>query len=308
MKRAVFGELDALLAVADRGSFRAAAVELGRSPSAVSHAVASLERRVGARLFHRTTRSVALSEAGRQYLARVRPALREIADAAEEVNRFRDTPRGTLRLNASVGAARRVLMPYVLEFARRYPEMHVDLVCDDRLVDIVAEGFDAGVRAAEAVPQDMVAVPCSADIRFVVVGSKRYFARRPRPAAPGDLLAHECVRLRLVSGSVVRWEFERRGEQVSVDVKGRLVLGDSDATISAALAGAGLVYASDWWVGELVASGRLVQVLEDWTPASPGLCLYYPSHRHVPAGLRAFVALVRERMKHAARARRGAAR
>ncbi|MFT3767609.1 MAG: LysR family transcriptional regulator [Minicystis sp.] len=297
MNGPVFGDLDALLAVADHGSFRAAAVQLGRSPSAVSHAVASLERRLGVRLFHRTTRSVALSEAGRQYLARVRPALREIADAGAAVDRFQDTPRGTLRINASAGAARLVLMPLVLEFVRRHPEMNVDLVCDDRMVDIVAEGFDAGVRAADTVPQDMVAVRCSPDIRYVVVGSKRYFARRPRPVVPADLLAHECVRLRLASGTVVRWEFERRGEQVTLDVRGRLILGDSDATVQAALAGAGLAHVADWSVNPLIASGRLIRVLDDWTPFWPGLCLYYPGHRHVPAGLRAFAALVRERTR-----------
>ncbi|NMO19746.1 LysR family transcriptional regulator [Pyxidicoccus fallax] len=294
MKRAGLLELNAVVAVATHRSFRAAAAEMGMSPSALSHAISTLEQRMGVRLFHRTTRSVALSEAGERFLSRVRPALRELSDAMEVVNEFRDTPTGTLRINASEGAARMVLMPYVLEFLLRYPDMQVDLVTEDRLIDIVAEGFDAGVRLAEAVPRDMIAVPCSPDVSLAVVGSPRYFKGRARPATPGDLLSHNCIRFRTKSGAIHRWEFEKRGEEVAVDVKGSLTLDHDELRLQAALKGVGLAYLSEWAVAPYVASGKLIRVLEDWTPAWPGLRLYYPGHRHVPAGLRAFVGVIRE--------------
>ncbi|MCR6630055.1 MAG: LysR family transcriptional regulator [Magnetospirillum sp.] len=287
-------ELNAVVAVATHRNFRAAATELGMSPSALSHAVAALEGRLGVRLFHRTTRSVSLSEAGEQFLERVRPALRDIAEAMEVAGDFRHTPAGTLRISASEVGARLVMAPFILDFVRRYPDMHVDLVTDGRLIDITAEGFDAGIRLAEAVPRDMVAVPCSPDQRFVVVGSSAYFGQRPRPQVPTDLLDHPCVRWRLPSGTPYRWEFERRGEKLNLDVRGPLTLDQQPLMIEAALAGLVLAYVKDWAVAGHLAAGRLVSVLDEWTAPFPGLCLYYPRHRHVPAGLRAFVALVRE--------------
>lgn len=286
-----------MVAVATHRSFRAAAAELGMSPSALSHAIASLEQRMGVRLFHRTTRSVALSEAGEQFLARVRPALRDISDAVESVNRFRDTPAGTLRINLSLGAARMVLTPLVLRFLGRYPEMHIDLVSDDRMVDIVAEGFDAGIRQIEAVPQDMIAIPCTRELCFAVVGSPAYFEGRTLPKTPGDLMSHTCIRARLPGGTPYRWEFEKHGERVNVEVAGPLTLNQWDLMVEAALQGVGLAYASEWTVADHIAAGRLVRVLDDWTPPFPGLALYYPGHRHVPAGLRAFVEVVKEVMR-----------
>lgn len=294
MNRTGLFELNALLAISTHRSFRAAARELGLSPSALSHAVATLEGRLGVRLFNRTTRSVALSEAGKEFLGKIRPALRDIADAMEAVNRFRDTPAGVLRINTSEGAAARLLAPVVLEYLRRYPDMQVDLVTEGRLVDIVAEGFDAGIRLAEAVPQDMVAVPCSPALSFAVVGSPAYFDGKALPVTPGDLLAHDCIRGRMPSGGLYRWEFERHGEALEVDVKGRLTLDNHNLMVEAALRGTGLIWTSEWSVAAHVEAGRLVRVLQDWTPASPGLCLYYPGRRHVPAGLRAFIALIRE--------------
>jgi DNA-binding transcriptional LysR family regulator len=294
MRKAGLLELNAVVAVAQHRSFRAAAAELGLSPSALSHAISTLEQRMGVRLFNRTTRSVALSEAGERFLSRVRPALREISDAMEVINEFKDKPTGTLRLNSSEGAARLVVMPLVTEFLRRYPEMQVELVTEDRLIDIVAEGFDAGVRLAEAVPQDMVAVPCSPKVSFAVVGAPRYFKGRTSPATPGDLLAHNCIRHRKRSGGYFRWEFEKRGKEVVVDVKGSLALDNDTLMLQAALKGTGLAFVSDWAAAADVAAGRLVRVLEDWTPSYPGLCLYYPGHRHVPAGLKAFIGIIRE--------------
>lgn len=294
MKRTGLSELNAVVAVAAHRSFRKAAAELDISPSALSHAIATLEQRMGLRLFNRTTRSVSLSEAGEKFLARVQPALHEITAAMEGVNDFRDTPSGTLRLNTSEGAARMILAPLVLEFLRRYPDMQVDLVSEGRLVDIVKDGFDAGFRLAEAVPLDMIAVPCSPPLRFAVVGSPAYFKGRKPPRTPHELDKHTCIRSRLPSGTLFRWEFEKNGKKLDIDVTGRLTLDNDNLRVDAALHGAGLTWTSEWSVAQHIAAGRLIRVLEDWTPPYPGLCLYYPGHRLVPAGLQAFIGVVRE--------------
>ncbi|QOZ08002.1 LysR family transcriptional regulator [Bradyrhizobium sp. CCBAU 51765] len=287
-------ELNAVAAISAHRSFRAAATELGISPSALSHAIATLEKRLGVRLINRTTRSVSLSEAGERFLARVGPALREIAGAMEDVNEFRDTPTGTLRINLKERAAHQILRPVVGKFLRRYPDMNVELVLEGRHIDIVAEGFDAGIRLAEAVPQDMVSVPCGPASRFLVVGAPDYFARNPLPRSPSDLLNHACIRRRMPGGKLYRWEFEKRGEEITMDVPGRLTL-DSDALmVEAALDGLGLAFVSDFWVAKHIADGALQAVLDDWTPPFPGLRLYYPRHRHMTAGLRAFIDLLRE--------------
>jgi DNA-binding transcriptional LysR family regulator len=294
MQRAGLFELNAVVAVSTHKSFRRAAAEVGLSPSALSHAIATLERRMGVRLFNRTTRSVSLSAAGEKFLARVRPALGEIAAAMESVNEFRDKPAGTLRINTSEAAAQMVLTPFVIEFLRRYPDMKVDIVTEARFVDIVAEGFDAGIRLAEAVPQDMIAVPCSPPLRFVVVGSPEYFSRHPQPRSPADLAGHNCIRVRYPSGALAKWEFEKEGEELSVDVAGSLTLDSHHLLVEAAVQGLGLVWTSDFAVAPELAAGRLICVMEDWTPPYPGLRLYHSGHRHVPAGLRAFIATIRE--------------
>jgi DNA-binding transcriptional LysR family regulator len=296
-------ELEAVLAVARRRSFRAAATELGMSTSALSHTVAALEARIGVRLFNRTTRSVALSEAGEQFVSGVAPALSAIRGALEQASSHGGTPRGTLRINTSAGAARQLMTPVVLEYLRRYPEMQVDLVTEGRLVDIVLEGFDAGIRLAEIVPQDMIAVPFGPRQCFAVVGSPAYFRKREKPRVPADLLKHRCIRSRLASGGLYHWEFERRGEAVTIDVKGPLTLDEPTLMLEAALAGMGLTYLSEWQVAPHLAAGRLLRVLEDWTPPFDGLCLYYPGRRHVPAGLRAMIELIREKRDAAVKPR-----
>lgn len=287
-------ELEAVAAVARRGNFRVAAEELGMSSSALSHAVAGLEARLGVRLFNRTTRSVSLSAAGEQFVETIAPALSEIRRAMEGVNTHRAKPMGTLRINSSVAAARQILTPIVLEYVRRYPDMSVDIVTEAMLVDIVGGGFDAGIRLADSVPGDMIAIPLGASLNFAVVGSPDYFKERPRPARPGDLMAHRCIRARWPSGALYRWEFERKGESFTLDVPGSLILDESTLMLEAALAGAGLAYLSEWAVKSDIAAGRLIQVLADWTPAVPGPSLYYPGRRLVPAGLRAFIDLIRE--------------
>lgn len=290
-------EFDAVVAVARLGSFRAAATELGMSTSALSHAVAALEGRLGARLFNRTTRSVSPTDAGAQFIARIAPALADIGGAIEGINSHRDTPAGTLRINTSAGAARMILTPIILEYLHRYPDMNVVLVTEGRLIDVVGQGFDAGIRIAEAVPQDMIAVPIGGDIRMMVVGAPAYFEGRERPRAPADLHQHRCIRARMATGAVWRWEFEQRGEVVEIDVPGALTLDEMSLMLEATLAGTGLAYLSEWSVRDHVAAGRLIAVLEDWSPPYPGLCLYYPGRRHVPAGLRALIDLIREQNK-----------
>lgn len=294
MNRSGLIELEAVVAVARRRSFRAAARDLEMSSSALSHAVAALEARLGVRLFDRTTRSVALSAAGEQFVAQVSPALAQIHTAIEDVDQHRDRPSGVLRINTSLGAARMILAPLVLEYLRRYPEMKVELVTDTRLIDLVSEGFDAGFRLQESLPADMVAVPFSRTIRSIVVGSPAYFEGRERPLVPEDLLQHDCIRMRMASGAIYRWEFEKRGQAVEIDVPGPLTLDDSALMHQAALAGVGLLLVTEQTVLDDLAAGRLIQVLDDWTPAYPGLSLYYPGRRHAPAKLRAFIDLVRE--------------
>jgi DNA-binding transcriptional LysR family regulator len=287
-------ELDAVLAVARHRNFRAAATDLGMSRSALSHAVAALEAKLGVRLFHRTTRSVSLTQAGEQFVGDVAPAVADIRGAMEKAGSHRDTPTGTLRLNTSTGAARLMMEPLILEYLRRYPDMKVDIVTENRLIDIVVEGFDAGFRLAELVPQDMIAVPVGPDLRFAVVGSPGYFEKHPKPRNPADLLRHRCIRIRLPSGAIYHWEFERHGEEIKIDVDGPLILDEPHLMLDAARAGVGLAYLSEWNVAADLTAGVLVRVLEAWTPPFPGLCLYYPGRRYVPAGLRALVDLIRE--------------
>lgn len=293
MKTSGLGELEAVLAVSRRRSFRAAAIELGVSTSALSHAVAALEARIGVRLFNRTTRSVSLSEAGEQFVASVAPALSTIRDAIEQAGSYRDTPSGTLRINTSVGAAKQV-MPLFIAFLQRYPEMKLDLVTEGRLVDIVVDGFDAGIRLANTVPQDMIAVPLGEAQRFAVVGSPAYFSEHKRPRTPAELNAHRCIRTRMPSGAIYQWEFERHGETMRFDGKGALTLDEPGLMLAAARAGLGLTYLTEWNVAADLQAGTLVRVLEDWTPPLERLCLYYPGRRHAPAGLRALIDMIRE--------------
>jgi DNA-binding transcriptional LysR family regulator len=293
MKTSGLGELEAVLAVARHRSFRAAATELDVSTSALSHAVAALETRIGVRLFNRTTRSVSLSEAGAQFVDNVAPALSTIRSAIEQAGSFRDTLSGTLRINTSAGAARQA-MPLFVAFLQRYPDMKLDIVTEGRLIDIVVEGFDAGIRLADTVPQDMIAVPFGDRQRFAVVGSPGYFAQHKPPRTPADLNTHRCIRTRMPSGAIYQWEFERHGETVRIDGKGALTLDESSLMLAAARAGLGLSYLTEWTVAADLEEGTLVRVLEDWTPPLDGLCLYYPGRRHVPAGLRALIDMIRE--------------
>jgi DNA-binding transcriptional LysR family regulator len=294
MKRAGLADLEAVVAIARRGSFRGAARDLDVSPTALSHAVASLEGRLGIRLFNRTTRSVSLTSAGQAFVGDITPALGVIRGAIENVNRHRDTPTGVLRINSSSNAARQILAPVIFEFLRQFPEMEVDLVVDDRLVDIVAQGFDAGVRLGDKVPGDMIAVPLGKEQDLVVVGAPAYFSKRKPPKTPDDLLKHDCIRARLPSGGLYRWEFRRRGKTVAIDVPGRLTLDSPELILEAARAGLGVAYTWRWLATRDLAAGTLVEVLAGWTPSYGRLRLYYPNRKFMRAGLRAFIDLARE--------------
>jgi DNA-binding transcriptional LysR family regulator len=288
-------DLESVVAIARHGSFRAAAQELEISPTALSHAIASLEARLGVRLFDRTTRSVSLTSAGDEFVVGIAPALGVIRDAMESVNRERDTAAGMLRINSSLNAARQVLAPVIFEFLRLFPDMKVDLVADDRLIDIVANGFDAAVRLGDTIPADMIAVPLGSEQRFVVVGAPRYFDRHKPPDTPDELLSHDCIRLRLSGGPLSRWEFVGRGgEPFHVEVPARLTLDNADVMLQAARAGLGLAYSWRWLAAADLSAGRLTEVLAGWTPEYGRFQLYYPSRKYIRAGLRAFIDLARE--------------
>lgn len=286
-------DLKLLSTVARHLSFRMAAQEMGLSASAVSHAVRSIEERLGVRMFSRTTRSVALTPAGRQLLDRVGPALQDIAAAIDGINEFRDTPQGLLRINAPRPAGELVLGALVVEFLSRHPKVAVELVLDDSFVDIVEAGFDAGVRYGESLQQDMVALPLGPPQRLMVVGAPALLKRVGTPHTPRDLLNLPCVRIRFPSGARYAWEFEKAGEKMAVDVEGRLTVGEMPLMLQAALAGMGFAYMYEPYARAALASGALVSVLDDWCPPIPGFYLYYPSRKLPTATLTAFIEMVK---------------
>lgn len=253
-----------------------------------------MEKRLDVQLFHRTTRHVSLTEAGRVFYARLAPAWDEIQQAVEALGDFRERPTGQLRINADAAAAEQCLAPIIPSFLRAYPEMQVEIINEGLLVDIAAEGFDCGIRIAELVSQDMVAIPIGPDQQHIVVGAPRYLESAPPLENPADLIHHQCIQLRLPSGTLYRWEFEHRGEAVKISTQGSLTVGNSRLALVAAEQGQGLAYVSRWAAQSWISGGRLEQRLHDWTPAYPGLRLYYPRHRHLNAGMRAFVSFIRE--------------
>ena len=286
-------ELTAFAAVARLRSFRKAAVERGVSASALSHALRALEERLGVRLLNRTTRSVTPTEAGRQLLARLEPAMREITDALLDLSTLQQEPAGKLRLNVPRPAARLLLAPMLARFVARYPRVQVELVTDDGMIDIVRDGFDAGIRFGEHVAADMIAVPVGVPQPFVVVASPAYLAARGVPASPRALLEHACIGRRFPSGRQYAWEFGPAGEGVSIAVDGPLVFDDDELMLRAARDGAGYAYVYEADARADIAAGRLVCVLERCLPPAPRYFLYYPGRRQMPPMLRAFVDMVR---------------
>jgi len=280
MPRENVNDLLAFLAVARERSFTRAAARLGVSQSALSHTVRGLEARLGLRLLTRTTRSVAPTEAGERLLRNVGPRFEEIEAELDALSEFRDKPAGTIRITTGEHAADTILWPALVKLLPKYPDIKVELNIELALTDIVAERYDAGVRFGEQVGKDMIAVRIAPDMRMTVVGAPSYFAQRPVPKKPQDLVGHRCINIRLPTrGGLYAWEFEKAGRELKVRVEGQLVFNRLTHIVTAALAGFGLAFVPEDLVAPHIAKGRLKPVLEDWCAPFPGYHLYYPSRR-----------------------------
>lgn len=295
MRRGDLDDLAAFAIVARTRSFTRAAAELGFSPSALSHAMKGLETRLGVRLLARTTRSVAPTPAGELLLRSIDPALAQVANGLAALADWRDAPSGTVRLTTFGYAARTILAPRLPRFLLEHPEVSVEVIVEDRLVDLVAGGFDAGIRLGETVHRDMVATPVGPPLRTVVVGTPSYFAHRDYPRTPDDLTDHVCVNYRLLGGGgLLPWEFSVNGRDLKMKVSGQLIVSDEVLAAAATRAGACLGYMMEHDVAEEIADGRLVQVLTEFCTPYPGCQLYYPDRRVSPA-LRALIDTLRWR-------------
>lgn len=299
MKPLRLDSLDVLAAIVRHGGFRAAAAERGVSSTALSQTIRSLEDGLGIRLLNRTTRSVAPTEAGARLLTRLVPALQEIRTAIDELDGLRERPSGTLRINAPGPAVDHVLCPLAFEFMEIYPEVRVEIMSDAAIVDIVAQGFDAGVRFGNQLAQDMVAVPLGPSLRYAIVAAPSYLRRNGEPATPQDLVRHECIRRRFPGGTLAGWKFEKDGEAVEIVPEGRLTLSSAHQELGAALAGRGIAHLLEDYVRPSIAEGSLVELLRDWSPELPSWFLYYPSRRHPSAAMRAFLDLAAARRARA---------
>ena len=291
-----FDGLMAFWKVAEHRGFTAAAAELEVSPSALSQSIRQLEARLGVRLLHRSTRSVSLTEAGQAYLARVGPALGQVIEAGEEINTLQGRPAGTLRLNSARIATAMVLQPLLAGFLAEHPQVQIELTNDEGFVDIVEQGFDAGVRMGESLARDMVAIPLGGPLTVAVVASKDYLRRHPAPLHPDDLAQHNCVRFRFAStGAIYKWEFQLDSRVVEFEARGNLTITDSLFNLEPALDGVGLAYTFASLAQPHLQAGRLQQVLEPFSPTFPGFYLYYPSRHDQPSKLKAFIDYVRAR-------------
>lgn len=289
MRKLSFAEMNAFVAIAERSSFAKAAGHLGVSRSALSETMRGLEEKLGVRLLNRTTRSVALTDVGERLLVELRPALDSFEAAVESINAYRDKPAGHLRLTVPRPAAKVVIEPILSRFLAAYPAISLEIVTDSALTDIVRDRFDAGIRPGHRVERDMIAVRVGEDARSTVVASPDYLLRHPRPKRPEDLQAHNCILLRFASGAIRHWAFERRGKSLEVLVKGSLIVSDGDLAIRAALESVGIARLPLCFVDTLIDQGRLVPLLQDWTPRSVGFFLYYPGRRQTRAALKTFI-------------------
>jgi len=285
-------DLSMFALVAQHRGFRQAGRASGQSASALSEAIRRLEDQLGLRLLVRTTRSVTVTQAGTLLLRHLMPALDDVGRAVDTLNALRESPRGTLKLNVPVIAARFFLSPMLIAFTSAYPDIELDIVVDNNFVDVMAGGCDAGIRYGERLEQDMIALPIGPKFqRFAVAGAPAYLARCGIPEHPRDLLQHACMRGRFLSGTIYPWEFERDGQKLSLMPSGPLIVTPtaSDMAVDMALAGHGFVYLFEEWLAPFMASGKLVPVLQDWWPQFPGPFLYFAGRKHLPAPLRAFV-------------------
>lgn len=282
------------ITVAEEKGFSNAAVKLGISPSAVSQSIRGLEQRLGLVLFNRTTRSVCLTEIGERYLERVQPALEQLSSASEELGREASHPAGLLRINVPRAAYLIVLQPVLGRFMAAYPEINLEIRVENQLVDIVSQGFDAGIRFGNAVEKDMVALSIGPALKAQIIASPDYINQFGQPEHPRDLLRHDCMSFRhSSSGQIERWEFDNGQEKLDLQIKGRLILNDSEILVRSAIDGLGIAYMINGYIEPFIKQGRLVRLLEDWTPVIPPLHLYYPDRRRVPAKLRALIDFLR---------------
>lgn len=287
--------VEAFLGVAQHRSFRRAATELGVTPSAISQAVRALEARLGAALFIRTTRSVGLTEAGERFLARARPAFEELIAASGAARELGQRPAGLLRLTVPRSVVPILLEPLVASFCQAFPEIEVELAASEELVDLAAEGFDAGIRLGQFIAPDMVAVRLTKPLHLVIVGSPAYLARRGRPERPDDLRQHACLRLRRSNGALASWSLDDKGRSIEIVVSGPFIANDFPTMLGAAIEGVGLAQVPAPLATGAVAAGKLVHVLEQFSPMTPGVFLYYPGHRQIMPKLRAFIDHVKGR-------------
>ncbi|HEX5207237.1 MAG TPA: LysR family transcriptional regulator [Steroidobacteraceae bacterium] len=287
--------VEAFLTVAQHRSFRKAAAELGVTPSAIGQAVRVLEARLGATLFLRTTRSVGLTEAGDRFLARAKPAFEELVAAGEVARELGRRPSGLLRLSVPRAVVPILLEPLIASFSEAYPEVEVEIAVSEELIDLAAQGFDAGIRLGQFIAADMVAVRLTPPFRFIIVGSPGYFTRRDRPERPDDLRQHACLRLRRSNGSLALWSLNDKGRALEIAVSGPLIAHDFPTMLGAALKGVGLAQVPEPIAAESMKAGKLVEVLQPFAPVAPGVFLYYPSRRQTMPKLRAFIDHVKSR-------------
>ncbi|MEL7691230.1 LysR family transcriptional regulator [Citromicrobium bathyomarinum] len=288
------GDFSYFIAIARHRSFRKASLEIGVTPSALSHAMTALETRRDVRLLNRTTRSVTLTAAGEDLLAAIEGPMQAIGEASQSLDRLRNNPAGRIRINVLGDAVPLLLVPVIPTFIERYPEIELDISVDNRLLDITAKGYDAGIRYGGTVPEDMVARSLSDDIPWVAAAAPDYLDRFGRPSHPADLKHHRCIAIRLGNDQIYKWEFERAGEEVAIETPRPMIVDESSAGIGLARAGAGITYGAEPVLREYVRRGELELVLEDWASMGEGFHAYYTSRRQVPTALRLLIDLIRE--------------
>jgi DNA-binding transcriptional LysR family regulator len=296
MRGPELAELHAFVTVAERCSFASAAVQLGISRSRLSETIRELEARLGVRLFNRTTRSVAPTEAGDRLLTQIRPLLNDFDAVLDSINAFRDKPAGLLRLTVPPPVASFMLAPLLSRFLAQYPAINLEISVDAALTDIVAGHFDAGIRVGDRVERDMIALRIGGDIRSVVAASPEYLARHKQPTTPQELTGHNCILFRFPSGAIVPWQFEKNGRQVEVAVEGCLTVNDPELAVKAAMDGVGVLYMALGYAAPEINAGRLVPLLEDWRKPAAAIFLYYPGRRQVPVPLQVFIQFLRENL------------
>jgi DNA-binding transcriptional LysR family regulator len=295
VRRGALDGVEAFLTVAQHRNFRKAAAQMGVTPSAIGQAVRALEARLGATLFLRTTRSVGLTEAGEQFLSRAKPAFEELVAASEIARGLGQRPAGLLRLSVPRAVVSVLLEPLIASFCQAYPEVEVEIAVSEKLIDLAAQGFDAGIRLGQFIATDMIAVRLSPPFRLIVIGSPAYFARRGRPERPDDLRGHACLRLRRSGGALAPWSLNDNGRELEIAVSGPLIANDFPTMLGAALKGVGLAQVPEPVAAESVRAGKLVEALQPFAPLAPGVFLYYPGRRQMMPKLRAFVDHVKSR-------------